>query len=423
MKNNKINQEQIFYICLLGGCFLLYLMWAMIIPFDHGPDEHMRYQIPQFIYKYGYLPHGGDERIREATWGISYGFTPITSYIISALFMKITSFFTKSASALLLSARFVSVISSTGTVYFCIKISKKLLTGVFRYVFVISVALLPQFVFISSYVNNDAFGIFTIAWVIYAMLVAKEKNWDLKSCIFLGIGLGLCALSYYNCYGIILVALFYAIISVCFDKNIDNKLKFIFIRILWVAVPAFIIAGWWFIRNAIIYDGDFLGLNTSAKYSQMYAVEAYKPSNRLTPNNMSMSLKEMLIDRKWLESTISSFVGKFDAMSVPLEDWCYNIMYIVAVIGLLGSFIPRKISKMNIKNYDWIFELSMYIMCITTIGISVFYSYFSDFQPQGRYCLPMLVSLNIILFNGWSAIFNRCNWMVKCVVALSLVCI
>ena len=27
-----------------------------------------------------------------------------------------------------------------------------------------------------------------------------------------------------------------------------------------------VLAGWWFIRNAILYDGDFIGRSTCAKY-------------------------------------------------------------------------------------------------------------------------------------------------------------
>lgn len=421
MNKSKLDDEKIFYIFLLGGCFLLYLIWAMVIPFNHGPDEHMRYQIPEFIYKYGYLPHGGDERIREATWGISYGFTPIFSYIISALFMKITSVFTTSEGALLLAARMVSVICSTGTVYFCIKISNKLFKGIFRLVFVISVALLPQFIFISAYVNNDAFGIFTVAWIIYAVITAEEKNWDFRSCAFLGIGMGLCAISYYNCYGIMVAAFLYAIVSVLSNKQIENKFKFIIVRILWVLLFVVLVAGWWFIRNAIIYDGDFLGLNTSSKYAEMYAVEAYKPSNRQTAYQIGMSFKEMMIDNEWLKISTYSFVGHFDAMSLPLEQWCYSMIFTLMVIGLVGCIIPGRIIKNNSSKCDFKLWMSMLLMCIITICISIWYSYFNDWQPQGRYCLPMVVSFCILLTDGWSKLFNRSNKIIRNAVAIIII--
>ncbi len=407
MKKIDNIQEKMFFICLILGCFFLYSIWALLIPFGEGPDETMRYQIPEFIYKYGYLPHGGDERIREQTWGISYGFTPILSYIFSAFFMKLTSLFSDSFDALLLSARFTSVLASTGTVFICTKIGKKLFDGPFRYVFVISIALLPQFAFISGYTNNDAFGIFTVSLVLYALLCTDERQWDFKSCIFLGISIGLCMLSYYNCYGIIVAAFFYAIVTVCTNKDIDNKFKFIFVRISWVAIAAFVVAGWWFIRNAIIYDGDFLGLNTSKAYSEKYAIEMYKPSNRLTPNNLHISLNEMFFGKKWLEYTSKSFIGVFGPMRIYMEKWNYRLIYIVAIVGALGSFIPKWITGADKKKVNIILIIACWLMCFITVSLSIYYSYFSDFQPQGRYCLPMLITLNIIIIYGWDSLTKR----------------
>ncbi len=47
---------------------------------------------------------------------------------------------------------------------------------------------------------------------------------------------------------------------------------------LLVCVIVLILAAWWFIRNAILYDGDFLGMNASSVCAEIYAKKAYKPS-------------------------------------------------------------------------------------------------------------------------------------------------
>ena len=422
-EDGNLKYKKAFYGCLLGSCFLFYLIWAMIIPFNSGPDEHMRYQIPEFIYKYGGLPHGGDERIREPVWGISYAFTPITSYIISALFMKVTSLFTTNADALLLSARLVSVISSVGTVFFCVLISEKIFKGPFKYIFIISVAFWPQFVFISSYVNNDSFGIMTVAWIIYALMNCAEHKWDSKSCLQLGLPIGLCMISYYNCYGAVLAAVIYALLSVCTDKQIENKPRFIMNRVLCVAVVAFIICGWWFIRNAIIYNGDFIGLNTSAEYAEKYAITALKPSNRQTAYSVHMPLKEMLFERKWLRTVLFSYVACFDAMSVPIRDWCYNIVFAISLTGLCGCFLPSKLTKENNNKYNWKFWSSMLIICIITFLLCLYYSYFNDWQPQGRYCLPMIVALQLFVTRGLEKLAYRDRAIIGKCVSFVVVCI
>ena len=61
-------------------------------------------------------------------------------------------------------------------------------------------------------------------------------------------------------------------------------------------ITAFVaaIAGWWFIRGYIIYDGDILGMRTSSQYAEMYAVEELKPSNRQTIQSTGMSILGMM---------------------------------------------------------------------------------------------------------------------------------
>lgn len=218
--------------------------------------------------------------------------------------------------------------------------------------------------------------------------------------------------SKFNCYGIIVAAFVFAIMSVISDESIDHKLKFASIRITWILAIVFVVAGWWFIRNAIIYNGDFLGMSTSSKYGEKYAWDMYKPSNKVTPYNSGLSLKEMLIDYEWIKTSVQSFIGYFDYMNLPIVGWCYKIMYIVAC-GIVGSVLPYKLCKVEKEKSLSFLNISMAIMCIITTGLSVGYSYFSDFESQGRYCLPMLISLNILIITGWSRIFNRCNKTVK----------
>lgn len=79
-----------------------------------GPDEVMKYDICQFIAQNGSLPDGRDPAIRNALWGTSYGFNPIFSYIISAVFLKIATLFTTDIELCYLAVRLVSVLCITG---------------------------------------------------------------------------------------------------------------------------------------------------------------------------------------------------------------------------------------------------------------------------------------------------------------------
>ena len=79
MKQREKNKRNRYRILFLLFVFFVYLAWACTQRFNFSPDEKMRYQIAQYIYEHGTLPHGGDPEIRNADWGISYAFNPILS--------------------------------------------------------------------------------------------------------------------------------------------------------------------------------------------------------------------------------------------------------------------------------------------------------------------------------------------------------
>ena len=115
-----------------------------------------------------------------------------------------------------------------------------------------------EMIFIFSYINCDGIAVFSFAWIVYYMIKAEKKRWALKECLMLGLGIGICLLSYYNAYGVILTTVIYCVVSVLKDTTIDNKISFLLQRTIWVFIPTFLYAGWWFIRGAFYHNGDFL---------------------------------------------------------------------------------------------------------------------------------------------------------------------
>ena len=152
MKENKKIIITLFLICI----FCYYLTWTISQPFNSCPDEGMKWDICKYIYENNKLPHGEDEAIRNPIWGISYGFQPIFTYMIGAVFMKIISIFTTHQFALVMAARLVSTISMTLVIYFTIKISQKFFKGIYKYLFIVFIAFQPITAFLASYINNDS---------------------------------------------------------------------------------------------------------------------------------------------------------------------------------------------------------------------------------------------------------------------------
>lgn len=406
--------------------FSLCLKWSMTIKYDRAPDEYMKYDICKYIFINRDLPHGGDESIRNPIWGISYAFTPILSYMLSALSMKIIMLITHSDNLMVIAARLVSVLSITGYALLCVKISEKLFKGIYKWLFVVLATLLPQVVFLGSYINNDSLALLSIAIIVYSWLRGIEKYWNWKSCIIMAVGLAICSLSYYNAYGYILTSIFMYCIS-CYIKKIHFK-EFLRKGIV-IALIAFALAGWWFIRNFILYDGDFIGINVSREYGEMYAQEQYKPSNRTTPANRNVNLKYMLFDMKWLKMTLLSFVGVFGYMDVYMDIHIYRtykMIAILAVIGIVFGFILKIIKRIinkenkeksenNItteieKKEKILLNIIMIINIIIPIALSLYYSYYSDFQPQGRYIMTIIIPLMYFMTIGLK---NICDFIIR----------
>lgn len=401
---------------ILCGCF--FFIWSISKELNYGPDEIMRYQIPEYILKYGALPNGNIEELRSEAWGFSYAYYPtFIGPIFSALFMKIVSLFTMDEFALLVAARFTSVLSGAFTVLFLFKICRRLFSVETKWVVTILCSMIPQFVFLTSYVNNDIICVCGSSIICYAWVCGLQDGWKYENALILSLGIIIATLSYYNSYGWILCSIFLFVLSYMLQKGEkDYKTMFrigCFIAIIVIAFSAF-----FFIRNAILYQGDFLGMKSLNISSEKYAEEWIKPSNRNTPANRGMSLTEMLRSKEWTgdswgSMTLKSFIGVFKSLSVFLPDWIYNIFYIWGIVCIIGFFGQMIMWGKGTKFYfgngrkTVLFYGALVVAFCIPVGLSLYYSFAVDYQAQGRYCYPMFIALAVILGTGIEWYFSK----------------
>ena len=396
------------------GLFFLFFFLSMQKEFNYAPDELMRYQIPEYIFRHNALPNGNMEELRNEIWGFSYAYYPFfLGPLLSAGFMKIVSVFTVDPFALVVAARFTSVLSGVAVTYFAIKIAKELFDKNTKWIFITFTTLIPQFIFLTTYVNNDVIAVAGSAMIVYAWILGIRERWEWKSCVLLAVGIGVCALSYYNSYGWILCSIF-----VFFASELWQRRKKISDKELWkwgICISVIVVAmiSYFFIRNAMLYDGDFLGMRSLTEASEMYARGDIKPSNRPTPMNLGMGLGEMLnttqyMGKTWANATFQSFVAVFGYMDVYAPDWVYNVYKIVLLLGVIGIII-RLVQRLKndrtkqIKE-QVIFHVNMLICMVIPVGLSIYYSYATDYQPQGRYCYPMLLALTYFVAKGMESL-------------------
>lgn len=409
-----VYMEVLFFAFVLG----IWLLWAFILPLNEGPDENMRLQIAQFILKYGKLPTGDQKEIMDYTWGFTYAFRPILPQMLEALFMRIAMVFTRDAFALLFSARLVSVLS--GAVFFWyVKALGDMLfeRKSLRWVFLLLNVCLPQSSFLFTYLNCDSMALTASAMILYYLLKGMRNGFSVPACVWLGVSLSICVLSYYNAYGFLITAVL--IFSGYYLERIrkGDACKGEFLRKgLLVSGIVLVLAGWWFVRNYMLYDGDFLGLRTQEECAQRYAMDIFKPSGRRNGVNMGISLADMLFRSDWALLVFKSFVGILAPLTKAHRAWIfagYGLLFLAGGTGILRECIQalgrrygRK-NRGNARNGREAFDASRLMFhagLVTAVLLpnimNIWYSYSNDYQPQGRYSMPMLVPFMYYVARG-----------------------
>ena len=166
---------------------------------------------------------------------------------------------------------------------------------------------------------------------------------------------------------------------------------------------------YFFIRNAMLYDGDFLGMRSLTEASEMYAREDIKPSNRSTPMNLGMGLGEMLnttqyMGKTWANATFQSFVAVFGYMDVYAPDWVYNVYKIVLLLGVIGIII-RLVQRLKndrtkqIKE-QVIFHVNMLICMVIPVGLKYILQLRNRLSATGTLLLSDAAGIDIFCCKG-----------------------
>ncbi|MDD4508523.1 MAG: DUF2142 domain-containing protein [Eubacteriaceae bacterium] len=399
----KQHRMEMSFICF---CFFFYFAWSVLIPYNQAPDEQMRYWIPLYIFRHNALPVGNETEIVNIVWGQSYAFQPILAYQIQAIAMEIASAFGMAEDHLFYAARLVNVLISTGTITIAIMIGQKLFTGRKIMLFAGLIGLWPMFAFISAYVNNDALGFFAAMLIVYAWLVGRERQWDLRACSLLGIGMSVCLLSYYNAYGFLFCSAFIYAADFFIHRKAWSWKRFVGYGLIMLAICA-VLAGWWFVRSALLHNGDFLGLSTSNEMAEELAQPQFKPSQIKTPQNSGLSFFQMLVTRfnhqhGWIVASGISLMGVFGSFNIAMGIKNYIFLFSLLASGFLLFLIAwwqTKRRQMTIE--DWVWGITMILAAIFPVALCLYYSYTSDYQPQGRYFLSSLIPVMIAMSYGF----------------------
>ena len=236
--------------------------------------------------------------------------------------------------------------------------------------FLLLAGLLPQTLFIFSYVNSDSGTIITalLFGMSVGLFVTGEKK--VKNMMIFFFFAGLAVTARQHLWAIAFLTFLWALIYK--HKTWLNYPKTSwFIALTLALLPA----SWWFITSYLANAGDILGIFTTSKSIAKFG-DPTLPSLARAWSDIS------LID--FLNSTLISLYGNWGWTSIPLKPYEY-ISTVVVIIPII-LFIYRIIDK----PLFFFFVL----LVAANFGFMLIYSVSYDYQPQGRYLFP---SIYIIL--------------------------
>ncbi len=415
-KKREVAAEVIFYLLVFASiaCF------AAVQTFGDPPDEINRFKVVNYICSHGRLPHGADPEIILDGYGASYAFQPILTYILQGFLLRFLKLFTSDGYVLLLAARMVNVFFGVLMAYYVREIAKEGWKNPYlQWVFTIMTVFLPQNIFIHSYVNTDSMAMLSVAVIFHALLRAQRTGYGKRDCIQLAIGIILCAMSYYNAYGIIVAAII--IFASEYIHTPKGKKPWVEWKPLLqngIFISAVVLAGigWWFIRNMVLYDGDLIAMNARRECAILTATEEFNPLTRFTYRDSGTPLKDMLFQTGYLTLLRDSFIAMFGPMQIPTHGLIYLYYKRFWIVACTAAVLPVQLLWKKgrpaeaEKGKKTVFYFGMALFCAITIALSIYYSYTWEYQPQGRYILPVLIPLMYLVTLGVEKLCGLSDW-------------
>ncbi|MCX5871546.1 MAG: DUF2142 domain-containing protein [Deltaproteobacteria bacterium] len=385
----------------LAIIFILITLMATTSAENTHPDEYVHLDATRYYRNHWLPPHVDSPEIRH-TYSV-YGFSRLNTDEMSYL----------------LTAKFSNLLTPFHLIeYQALRLFNILLFGIILlFVILRPVArplalpflLTPELWYTFSYCNSDAFAIFlyfiTCCQVILPdsmlnnLLKKQFSNKYLLNYIFLAVLFSFLLLVKKNYHILMPFLLFFYLWK---NWHISKKLKKeSLLRLLIVVLAGLSLAG---VRIACdYYVNGFDRAEKLAVLQEQTAKPTYKPSTELHKKHIYLymkargrSLEEIIKVDRWFGKTFRSSFGVYGYFTLSASDDYYKVVQWLGTAFLL-FFICSIIMKGGLQNNILLFTG---LGCgVSLIGISLWHSWTSDFQAQGRYLLPIILLLGIIYFH------------------------
>jgi hypothetical protein len=441
------------YYIAIALAFLVRLIWISLIPvLSNAPDESSHWRAVEYLSEYFRQP--SSQEIIMAQVG-AHIIQIQTSYFHMVIPKMVFDFLGVNESSLIYVCRISNTVLSLVAVINCKYIFERLL-GEKKIAYLLSIALAfhPQYLFISSYINNDIFAcwITTLSIIVLLEILSiyfsnlenlKDTKKIFQRLIYLNLLLGFtvfCSLFSKSSSLIIYVAAFIILLvifvssacriekpwSTTLDYVKKPKFKFNIISLLAALLLGFSLYYVYMLKLSIpnlsasnIFSASFIAqVIVYPRYPQF-------PRGLYTTIFSSHSFWDYLktiTQMEYWKLIFQGFWGIFDNMSLKMHGlWYYFYFpYMISFFyGYLNVFRNR-------FKFNWITTIE-YIMCLGIVLMcagSLSFSYQVDFQAQGRHFLPVLVIVYYFIAKGLHIFrgFNFTRLFILTMIVGSVIC-
>ncbi len=400
--SRSFRYEKQFIPILFSAVFVLIVVMAAISRENVHPDEYVHLDAGIY-YKTKWLPPVVDDPAIQDTYSV-YGVSRLNSREVSYLFTgKLAELVSSLRISDLLGLRLFNVLLwGLLLLYFLKNIELRFMAA--------PLLISPQFWYVFSYCNSDAFALALSSVVacqaafpqslLNSFLLGEGKK--RSTLIFMVLG-GFCSLLFLLKKNYLLFVIFligYLLWRLLFRINVNKRRQYL------KRLTAIILLGMSLTGLRIGADYAINGMDRSARIQQIreeLASPLYKPSTPLELQHSFLNrrargdtLKTIIVVDRWFEKTYRSAFGMYGYFTAVGTDAYYGAVRAVGValfvLLSVGIIIRGGVSR-NLL-FGW------FLVCSAgLIGVSLWHSWTTDYQTQGRYLFPIVPMACVLLYH------------------------
>lgn len=407
-------------VIILLAYLALGFAYASRTPLWQTPDEPAHYNYVVAVAETGQLPvlQPGDypfdylEEIKSKKFpptmsidSIRYeSWQPPLFYVLAALVYKVTAFlpFREHVVAL----RLFSVLLGAGLLGIAYRVVRQTFPndGTLALATAAFVAFVPMHLAMTAAVNNDTLAELVLGLVLWLALRRLQGRVPQRPFMLLG-GLlfGLALLTKTTIYipSVALLAtaeLFVATTSGTIES--PGRLKSLLRTLVGIGLIALALSGWWFVRNALVYGGlDVLAWNRH----DAVAGAQLQTADWLAQVGWRKGVQDFAL------TTFKSFWGIFGWMGVFMEEWAYQLLFLLTVVASVGLGLGLVRVRRHPCRLDpeRIWTVVVLALPVVLAGAAYLWYNLKFVQHQGRYLFPAIISIGLFAALGFRELAPR----------------